>query len=230
MESQNKITLEETCENFNKILTLYVDVLENIKELKQKKENEDKKISNSNQYVYNYNYEDCIREQFDETEKEERVEFRERKISEEKLMKNLSPNGGIMRTPNYTDSDKTNVFEEEYKFGMFEMNNHVKRKNSIKSPDMILFKHRESQMSTNILEGLQPYSGYTMKPVANSNIKRPVYKKSTSMGVKYNHLMTRKLTSKHENINDILNNNSTANGNNIEDKIELIGKLIINFK
>jgi hypothetical protein len=200
-------------------------MLENIKELKQKKDSEEKKISHSNQYVYNYNYEDCIKEQFDETEKEERVGFRERKITEEKLLKNLSPNGGIMKTPNYTDSDKTNVFEEEYKFGNFEMNNnYLKRRSSIKSPDMILFKHRESQMSTNILEGLQPYSGYTTKQFANSNIKRPVYKKSTSMGVKYNHLVTRKMTSKQENINDILNNNSTANGNNIDDKIQIIGK------
>lgn len=205
-------------------------MLENIKELKQKKDNEDKRIFNSNHHVHNFNYEDCIREQFDETEKDERDGFMERILSEEKLLKNLNPNGGIMKTPNYTDSDKLIIYEEENNFGKFEMNNNYpKRKSSIISPDN-LFKNRESQMSSNMLDGLQPFSGYAMKSYANSNIKRPVYKKSTSKVVRYNHLVTRKMTYKYEINNEILNNNSIANGNTMEDNNQLGGKLSINIK
>ena len=226
MESQNKITIDETCENFTKIMDLYLDVLENIKELKHKKEIEEKKIATSNQYIYNYNFKSSIKEQLEETEKDEGEEVPEPTlVNNNKFMINI--NGGLVKKLNFKEADITEVGDLEENKNSRQEAEYIKRMATLKSPDTIAsMKYRDSQTSPNIIEGLLPGSDYKMKAYVNSNIKRPVTKKSTQQNARLNNMISRKITNRMDFQNDALNSNSQANGNTTDDKLQGGGNFI----
>lgn len=203
-------------------------MLENIKELKQKKENDDKRICISNQNIQRYNYNSSIREQLDETEKEERDIVNEL-AKNEKLFINLSPNGGFIKDIEFKESGDM-IDLDENKQIKNDLNNleYIKKMSSMKSPEPnTQIKGRDSQLSNNLMD-LLPNSPYQMRPYVNSNIKRPVNKKSTNIAMRYNNLVSRKLTSKYDNSNDMIiynNNNSNANGNTGEERNQGGGKI-----
>ncbi len=212
MESQNKVTIDETCENFSKIMDLYLDVLENIKELKHKKEIEEKKIVTSNQYVYNYNLKSSIKEQLEETERDEGEEVVESTGHNKKYMFNI--NGGFLKKLNFKKETTDDLDVEENRNSIQDAE-YIKRMSTLKSPETIAsMKYRDSQTSPNIIEGLLFGSDYKAKAYANSNIKRPVTKKSTQQNFRLNNMMiARKITNRMDFQNEVSDSKSISNGN-----------------
>ena len=130
-------------------------------------------------------------------------------------------NGGFLKKLNFKEEITDDVDVEENRNSIQDAE-YIKRMSTLKSPDTIAsMKYRDSQTSPNIIEGLLPGSDYKAKAYANSNIKRPVTKKSTQQNLRLNNMMiARKITNRMDFQNEVFNSNSIANGNITDDKLQ----------